>query len=60
MQYEDPLTPQEMYELYKQAWCEDRGYDPEAMDEENGINGEYYACFDEWYTNEYANLMMEE
>lgn len=56
---EDPLTPQEMYELYKQAWCESRGYDPEAMDENVGTNGECYACFDEWYANEYANLMEE-
>jgi hypothetical protein len=23
------------------------------MNEEVGINGECYACFDEWYNNEY-------
>lgn len=48
----------ELYEDYKREWCEVRGYDMEAMDEEVGMNGECYACFDEWYVSEYA--MMED
>lgn len=50
-------SPHELYEAYKREWCESRGYDPEGMDETVGINGECYACFDEWYVNEYAMLM---
>lgn len=56
---EDPVSPEEMYDLYKRAWCESRGYDLETIDEEVGINGECYACFDEWYANEYAKMMEE-
>lgn len=43
----------ELYEEYKSYWCEVRGYNLEDLDEEVGINGECYACFDEWYDNEY-------
>lgn len=42
------------YEIYKRDWCDARGYKLEDMDEEVGINGECYACFDEWYNDEYA------
>ena len=49
----------EMYEQYKRDWCEARGYNLEDMDEEVGINGECYACFDEWYDNEYAEMRGE-
>lgn len=49
-------SPHELYETYKREWCESRGYDPEAMDESIGIDGECYACFDEWYANGYAEL----
>lgn len=44
----------ELYEQYKRDWCLARGY--ELIDteiEECGINGECYACFTEWYNNEY-------
>lgn len=44
----------DLYEKYKRDWCAARGY--ELIDteiEEVGINGECYACFDEWYQNEY-------
>ena len=44
----------ELYEEYKRSWCECRGYKLEDMDAEVGINGECYACFDEWYKNEYT------
>lgn len=47
------------YEIYKRDWCDARGYRLEDMDEEVGINGECYACFDEWYNNEYAELRGE-
>lgn len=43
----------ELYEEYKRDWCEVRCYNLEDIDEEVGINGECYACFDEWYNNEY-------
>ena len=58
-EYAVMLTPGKMYESYKRSWCKSRGYDLEAMDEEIGINGECYACFDEWYANEYAKMMEE-
>lgn len=43
----------ELYEQYKLDWCEARGYILDDIDESVGINGECYACFDEWYKNEY-------
>lgn len=43
----------ELYEQYKLRWCADRGYSLEEVDHEHGINGECYACFTEWYNNEY-------
>ena len=46
----------ELYEQYKRDWCDARGYKLEDMDEEIGINGECYACFDEWYNNEYREI----
>jgi hypothetical protein len=36
------------YEIYKQRWCESRGYNPEDADEENGFDGELYVCMDEF------------
>jgi hypothetical protein len=58
-EYAIVLKPEKMYEFYKRSWCKDRGYDLEAMDEEVGINGECYACFDEWYSNEFARTKGE-
>ncbi len=49
----------ELYEQYKRDWCDARGYKLEDMDEEVGINGECYTCFDEWYNNEYKVLKGE-
>ena len=43
----------ELYEEYKQEWCETRGYILAEIDDSVGINGECYVCFDEWYNNEY-------
>lgn len=42
-----------LYEQYKHQWCAARGYILDDVDEETGINGECYACFTEWYNNEY-------
>lgn len=42
-----------LYQQYKSDWCEARGYNLCDIDEEVGINGECYACFEEWYQNEY-------
>lgn len=58
-EYAVMLTPGKMYESYKRSWCKARGYDIENMDEEVGIDGECYACFDEWYANEFAKIMEE-
>lgn len=44
----------DLYEQYKREWCDVRGYKLEDMDEETGVNGECYACFDEWYCSEYT------
>ena len=44
----------DLYEKYKREWCETRGYILEDVDERFGINGECYACFTEWYNNEYS------
>ena len=44
---------EEQYKTYKSNWCVARGYILEAVEEKGGINGECYACFDEWYDNEY-------
>lgn len=49
-----------LYELYKQTWCAERGYDISDVSEETGINGECYACFDEWYNNEFHELLKGE
>ena len=49
-----------LYESYKISWCNDRGYDIRDVDEETGINGECYASFDEWYDNEFQELLKGE
>lgn len=43
----------ELYEQYKRDWCTARGLILEDANELTSINGEIYACFDEWYQNEY-------
>lgn len=43
----------EAYEDYKQKWCKDHGYIYGTFNEEEGVNGECYASFDEWYECEY-------
>lgn len=43
----------ELYDKYRLDWCNARGYILEAVEQYGGANGECYACFDEWYNNEY-------
>lgn len=43
----------ELYEQYKRDWCAARGCVLEDVDKLSSINGEIYACFTEWYNNEY-------
>lgn len=44
---------EDSYEIYKNNWCEERGYDIAQIDEEYGINGECYVCLSEFETNEF-------
>ena len=44
-----------LYEYYKKDWCLSRGYSLSEIDEEIGINGECYVCFEEFLDNEYQD-----
>lgn len=46
-----------LYEAYKKDWLKQRNINIniEDIDEETGINGEIYACFDEFINNEYLD-----
>ena len=46
----------EIYQQYKEDWGAIRGYRLYEVDEEIGINGECYSCFDEWYNNDYQQM----
>lgn len=43
------------YGRYKWDWCKQRGCKPEDVDEEIGINGECFACIEEFENNEYQD-----
>lgn len=43
------------YGLYIEDWCKVRGYNVSDVDEEFGINGECYACFEEFKEIEFRN-----
>jgi hypothetical protein len=43
----------DLYEQYKRDWCAARGCVLEDTDKLTSVNGEIYACFTEWYNNEY-------
>lgn len=45
----------EAYKKYVKDWCEARGYKPEDVDLEIGINGECYVCINEFEQNEFQN-----
>lgn len=51
------LTVHQAYEQYKQQWCEERGYNLSDIDEEIGIHGECYVCFDEFVQNDLINYL---
>lgn len=57
MMIEDMLTAlaKKAYELYKQDWCKSRGYSFDEVNEETGIGGECYVCFDEFCTNSFVD-----
>lgn len=44
-----------LFEKYKEDWCKERGYTLSDIDEELGINGECFACYEEFLNNEYKN-----
>ena len=46
---------QEAYKKYVKDWCEARGYNPEDVDLETGINGECYVCINEFEQNEFQD-----
>ena len=50
-----PIVEVTAYEKYKRDWCGSRGYDISQIDEEIGVNGEIYVCFDEFRTNEFRD-----
>lgn len=54
---ETELNTKKAYESYKRHWCEQRGYKLEDIDEEIGINGECYSCFDEFVQNDLLNFI---
>ena len=41
-----------LYKIYKMQWCEEHHCNLEDVDEEIGINGECYVCYDEFIDNE--------
>ena len=43
------------YEKYVNDWCETRGYALETVDPEIGVNGECYACINEFEQNEFQD-----
>ena len=43
------------HSLYKKDWCDARGYQLSSVDEEVGINGECFACLDEFEQNEFQD-----
>ena len=43
------------YQKYVKDWCETRGYAPLDVDSEIGINGECYACINEFEQNEFQD-----
>lgn len=51
----DSQIQSDLYKAYKEDWCKNRGYNLEDIDEETGINGECYVCFNEFLDNEYQD-----
>lgn len=51
----DSQIQSDLYKAYKEDWCKNKGYNLEDIDEETGINGECYVCFNEFLDNEYQD-----
>ena len=43
------------YDLYKQDWCEIRGYNLKDYDEEHGFGGESFICYNEFKGAEFRD-----
>ena len=55
--HKEEIHQRDLYWLYIEDWCNSRGYTVKDVDTECGINGECYACFDEFCDNEYFDDM---
>ena len=49
----EEIRQRDLYWQYVEDWCNQRGYAAKDMDDEYGINGECYVCFEEFCDNEY-------
>lgn len=49
----EPYIASLAYELYKNAWCKERGFHVQEWSADNGFNGESYAGFPEFVVTEY-------
>lgn len=49
----DKAIQKELYEAYKKEWCKARNISLKDIDEEVGIDGCCYVCFEEFLQNEY-------
>lgn len=43
------------YGYYKADWCKERGYNIDYVDEEHGVCGECYVCFNEFLGAEFQD-----
>ena len=46
---------QKTYDIYKEKWCDARGYNLSECDEEVGFQGECYACIREFEAYEFSD-----
>ena len=53
----EEIRQRDLYWQYVEDWCNQRGYAAKDMDDEYGINGECYVCFEEFCDNEYFDDM---
>ena len=49
----DKAIQKELYEAYKKEWCKQRNVSLKDIDEEIGVDGCCYVCFEEFLQNEY-------
>lgn len=49
----EEIRQRDLYWQYVEDWCNQRGYAAKDVDDEYGINGECYVCFEEFCDNEY-------